>query len=137
MLLQDAVQAVFRMSTHGPKMLKKLESRISKSQQAQNVHVAPVAQTSTLPLPASTVTYVNHEAPTAVEQPEEHKQEVVEAKSIKKVEMKEVRNTRKEAMRVPTSTHWADVEGPLSPPPLVCHEHNHNSCQTHPHTTVH
>ena len=55
-MLQEAVQAVFRMSTHGPKMMKKLESRMAKSQHVNKV----AAAAPTLPLPASTVAYVNH-----------------------------------------------------------------------------
>eukprot|EP01061_Rhynchopus_euleeides_P038965 TRINITY_DN6681_c0_g1_i1.p1 TRINITY_DN6681_c0_g1~~TRINITY_DN6681_c0_g1_i1.p1 ORF type:complete len:477 (+),score=159.91 TRINITY_DN6681_c0_g1_i1:54-1484(+) len=117
MLLQDAVQAVFRMSTHGPKMLKKLEARISKSQSVQ----------AALPAVPAAVPYVSHiSADTPQESTTEQKNmglKESEVNSIPKVEMKEVK-MRKDLpelmMRMPSGTEsWADAEdGPLSPPPM-------------------
>ncbi|KAJ9441139.1 hypothetical protein DIPPA_25190, partial [Diplonema papillatum] len=56
--LQEAVQAVVHMSTHGPKMLKKLESRLSKWQGANAAAMAK-ASMNTLPLPPSTAAYLS------------------------------------------------------------------------------
>eukprot|EP01064_Diplonema_japonicum_P023520 TRINITY_DN33957_c0_g1_i1.p1 TRINITY_DN33957_c0_g1~~TRINITY_DN33957_c0_g1_i1.p1 ORF type:complete len:484 (+),score=100.82 TRINITY_DN33957_c0_g1_i1:54-1505(+) len=123
--LQEAVQSVFHMSSHGPKMLKKLETRLAKSQQAP----VPVnTSKSTLPLPASTAAYVNNvskqkQAPAAPPQAQKEKSENGKETWVVNTEAKEVRTPvkRKEVCgRTQYMGSWADAEdGPLSPPPSM------------------
>eukprot|EP01059_Diplonema_ambulator_P007618 TRINITY_DN1709_c0_g1_i1.p1 TRINITY_DN1709_c0_g1~~TRINITY_DN1709_c0_g1_i1.p1 ORF type:complete len:478 (+),score=130.63 TRINITY_DN1709_c0_g1_i1:48-1436(+) len=108
--LQEAVQSVFHMSTHGPKMLKKLETRLAKSQHLmQNINT----HKATLPLPASTAAYVQHK------QKQQQMQAQAAPVQITQKEINVATTPRKqEVRRGHYMESWADAEdGPLSPPP--------------------
>ena len=130
------------MSTHGPKMLKKLETRILKSVGSGNGNVPLSNNSMSLPLPASTMAYMNQvngtqqtqSTPivaktevTAVPTKEEEKNDGKEtwvidtAETPKEIVPKEkLTAVRSFEYRTQYSGEsWADAEDdPLSPPPM-------------------
>eukprot|EP01060_Flectonema_neradi_P000001 TRINITY_DN0_c0_g1_i1.p1 TRINITY_DN0_c0_g1~~TRINITY_DN0_c0_g1_i1.p1 ORF type:complete len:503 (+),score=123.28 TRINITY_DN0_c0_g1_i1:101-1609(+) len=145
--LQESINSVFHMSTHGPKMLKKLETRILKSVGNGNTNVPLSNNSMSLPLPPSTMAYMNQvngnqsqqqsttivakTEVTAVTEKEEEKNDGKETWVIDTAEAP--KEAAKEKVTTTTTTSvrnfefrtqysgesWADAEdGPLSPPPM-------------------